>query len=59
VIAVALEPESPGSFVSYGLIPVDKKGSPAMIAAPSEIPVYRVMRPVELEFMRAVRTPGS
>lgn len=59
VIAVALEPESPGSFVSYGMIPVDKKGSPATIAAPSEIPVYRVMRPVELEFMRAVRTPGS
>jgi hypothetical protein len=54
VIAVALEPESPGSFVSYGLIPVDKKGSPATIAAPSEIPVYRVMRPVELD-TRAVK----
>lgn len=58
VIAVALEPESPGSFVSYGMIPVDKKGSPATIAAPSEIPVYRVMRPVELEFMRAARVTG-
>lgn len=58
VIAVALEPESPGSFVSYGMIPVDKKGSPATIAAPSEIPVYRLMRPVELEFMRPARVTG-
>lgn len=58
VIAVALEPESPGSFVSYGMIPVDKKGSPATIAAPGEIPVYRLMRPVELEFMRTARVTG-
>jgi hypothetical protein len=49
VIAVALEPESPGSFVSYGYIPVDRKGSPATIAAPSEVPVYRLMKPVELD----------
>jgi hypothetical protein len=54
VIAVALEPESPSSFVSFGMIAVDKKGSPATIAAPSEIPVYRVMRPVEID-VRAVK----
>lgn len=52
VVAVALEPESPSSFVSFGMIPVDKKGSPATASAPSEIPVYRVPHPVELEFMR-------
>jgi hypothetical protein len=54
VIAVALEPESPSSFVSFGMIAVDKKGSPATIAGPSEIPVYRVMRPVEID-VRAVK----
>ncbi len=54
VIAVALEPESPSSFVSFGMIPADKKGSPATIAGPSEIPVYRVMRPAGID-VRAVR----
>jgi hypothetical protein len=49
VIAVALEPEAPSSFVSFGLIPVDRKGSPATIAAPSEVPVYRLTKPVELD----------
>lgn len=58
VLAVALEPESPSSFVSWGMIPVDRKGSPVTASAPSEIPVYRVMRPVELEFMREARVPG-
>jgi hypothetical protein len=57
VLAVALEPESPSGFVSWGMIPVDRKGSPVTASAPSEIPVYRVMRPVELEFMREVRAP--
>ncbi len=54
VIAVALEPESPSSFVSFGMIPVDKKGSPPTGSAPSEVPVYRVLRPVELD-TRAVK----
>lgn len=58
IIAVALEPESPGSFVSYGMIPVDKKGSPATIAAPSEVPVYRVLRPVGFQ-SRAVKPPTT
>jgi hypothetical protein len=40
--------------VSFGMIAVDKKGSPATIAGPSEIPVYRVMRPVEID-VRAVK----
>lgn len=57
VIAVALEPEAPSSFVSFGYIPVDRKGSPATVAAPSEVPVYRLMRPVDLD--AAVETrPG-
>ncbi len=54
VIAVALEPESPSSFVSFGMIPVDKKGSPPTGSAPSEVPVYRVLRPVEID-TRAVK----
>ena len=54
VIAVALEPESPSSFVSFGMIPVDKKGSPPTGSASSEVPVYRVLRPVEIE-SRAIK----
>jgi hypothetical protein len=52
VVAVALEPESPSSFVSFGMIPVDRRGSPATIAAPSEVPVYRLMRPAALDYAR-------
>ena len=48
-IAVALEPESPSSFVTYGIVPVDKKGAPATIASSSEAPIYRVTVPVELD----------
>jgi len=55
VVAVALEPESPSSFVSFGMIPVDRRGSPATIAAPSEVPVYRLMRPAELDYARGPR----
>ncbi len=49
VIAVALEPESPSSVVTYGIVPADKKGSPPTIAAASELPIYRVAQPVELD----------
>ena len=49
VVVVALEPESPSSFVSFGIIPVDKKGSPPTAAAGSEVPVYRVLQPVSLD----------
>ena len=49
VIAAALEPESPSSFVTFGIIPVDKKGSPVTIAAPSEVPTWRLTRPVALD----------
>lgn len=58
VIAVALEPESPSSFVSFGMIPVDKKGSPPTGSAGSEVPVYRVLRPVDLD-MREVKPPSN
>ena len=49
LIAVALEPESPSSFVSSGLVPVDKKGTHPSIGAPSEVPVYRLMNPSVLD----------
>lgn len=54
VVAVALEPESPSSFVSFGIIPVDKKGSPPTGSASSEVPVYRLLRPADLD-IRAVK----
>ena len=53
VIAVALEPESPSSLVSFGIIPVDKRGSPATIAAPSEVPIYRLLQAVEIDTQAA------
>lgn len=56
VIAVALEPEAPSSFISFGYVPVDRKGSPSTIAASSEVPVYRLMKAVELE-LQAVPRP--
>jgi hypothetical protein len=49
VIALALEPEAPSSLVSFGIVPVDRKGAPPTIAAPSEVPIYRVVTPVELD----------
>jgi hypothetical protein len=49
VIAVALEPESPSSFVSFGYVPVDRKDAPATIAANSEVPVYRLLAPAALD----------
>jgi len=52
VIAVALEPESPSSFVSFGLLPVDRRGSPPTASASSEVPVYRILRPAKLELQR-------
>ena len=48
VAVVALEPESPSSFVAFGLIPVDTRDAPATIGAGSEVPVYRVLRPTAL-----------
>jgi len=49
VLGVALEPESPSSFVTFGWIPVDKQGSPATIAASSEIPIYRLLKSMTLD----------
>jgi Zinc carboxypeptidase len=48
-LAVALEPESPSSFVSAGFLPVDKKGTHPSIGAPSEVPIYRLMEPLFLD----------
>jgi hypothetical protein len=49
IIAVALEPEAPSSFVTFGLIPVDKKGSTLMGGAANEVPVYRLLTPAALD----------
>ncbi|HZM46500.1 MAG TPA: M14 family metallocarboxypeptidase [Burkholderiales bacterium] len=50
VIAIAMEPESPSSFVAWGFVPTDRRGlANPQDGAPSEVPVYRVLRPVELE----------
>ena len=49
LLVAALEPESPSSFVSLGMIPVDRRGvANPQEAAPSEVPVFRVMRPLRL-----------
>lgn len=53
VIAMALEPESPSSFVTFGIIPVNEKGTPPTIAASSEVPTYRLTKPIVLD-LRAV-----
>ena len=54
IIAVALEPESPSSFVTFGIIPVDRKGAGG---AASEVPVYRLMQPVALDARLIERDP--
>jgi predicted nuclease with RNAse H fold len=47
ILIAALEPESPSSFVSLGMIPADRRGiANPQEAAPSEVPVFRLMRPV-------------
>jgi hypothetical protein len=47
VLVAALEPESPSSFAALGMIPTDRRGlANPQEAAPSEVPVFRLMRPV-------------
>lgn len=56
LIAVAMEPESPSSFVSWGLVPTDRRGlANPQSGAPSEVPVYRLLQPVEFETQPAAR----
>jgi hypothetical protein len=49
--AVALEPESASSFVTIGVIPVDKVGT--VEGAPSEVPIYRLASPAALPLAAA------
>lgn len=50
VLVAALEPESPSSFVALGIVPVDKRRpAGAQAGAPSEVPIYRLMRPVAFD----------
>ena len=55
IIFAALEPESVSSFVSLGIVPTDKRGlvNPQG-AAPSEVPIYRLMSPVALDTQPAM-----
>jgi hypothetical protein len=49
VLVAALEPESPSSFITLGMIPTDRRGlANPQEAAPSEVPVFRLMKPVSL-----------
>lgn len=53
ILVAALEPESPSSFVSLGMIPTDRRGlANPQEAAPSEVPVFRLMKPVSLDIER-------
>ena len=50
ILVAALEPESPSSFVALGMIPTDRRGvANPQEAATSEVPVFRLMRPVALD----------
>jgi hypothetical protein len=49
LLVAALEPESPSSFVSLGMMPTDRRGlANPQEAAPSEVPVFRLVKPVRL-----------
>lgn len=54
ILVAALEPESTSSFVSLGLLPVDKRGTHPSIGASSEVPVYRLLQPQSLDYLPAV-----
>ena len=50
LLVAAMEPESGSGFVSLGLVPVDKRGlANPQEAAPSEVPIFRLMRPTPLD----------
>jgi hypothetical protein len=50
LLVAALEPESSSSFVALGVVPADKRGvANPQEAAPSELPIYRVVSAVPLE----------
>jgi hypothetical protein len=50
ILVAALEPESPSSFVALGMIPTDRRGvANPQEAAPSEVPVFRLMKPITLD----------
>jgi hypothetical protein len=50
VLVSALEPESSSSFVALGIVPTDKRGlANPQEAAPSEVPIFRLLRPVALD----------
>lgn len=50
LLVAALEPESSSSFVALGIVPTDRRGlANPQEAAPSEVPIYRLLRPVKLE----------
>jgi hypothetical protein len=57
VLVSALEPESGSSFVTLGIVPADKRGlANPQEAAPSEVPIYRLLRPAQLD-MQLERAP--
>jgi hypothetical protein len=50
LLVAALEPESAAGFVSLGLVPTDRRGlANPQEAATSEVPIFRLMRPMALE----------
>ncbi|MGZ5137215.1 MAG: M14 family metallopeptidase [Burkholderiales bacterium] len=50
ILISALEPESASGFVALGMIPTDRRGlANPQEAAPSEVPIFRLMKPVQLD----------
>ena len=56
ILVAGLEPQSASSFVALGLIPSDRRGlANPQEAAPSEVPIFRLMKPVVLDTEPAVK----
>jgi hypothetical protein len=50
ILISGLEPESASSFVALGMIPTDRRGlANPQEAASSEVPIFRLMKPVQLD----------
>jgi hypothetical protein len=60
LLVAALEPESPSGFVALGMVPTDRRGlANPQEAAPSEVPIYRLLRPVTLDTQLEMPLPAS
>jgi hypothetical protein len=58
LLVAALEPESASGFVALGMVPTDRRGlANPQEAAPSEVPIYRLLRPATLDMQLEMPLP--